>query len=552
MPKDKCTKELIKQVNALVSTGVSNQDVCDYVGIAESTFYNWLSTPKTPNQMELLETIKKAKVNRKAVHLQNITKTAQKGDWKASAWLLERTAPMEYSLSNARFNKLVEQHVKGNPAPIVDTSLLVPPAYWQIWRDIMQGGHSTYEARGGRGGIKSTVFSVASIMLMLKDPRLCGVAFRQVQSTIRDSIFASLVSAIRRLGVENDFEWVYNPLEIRRKSTGQSIKFRGLDDPEKAKSLTLDNPEMYIGFALWEEFNQFKGMHQVRKAEQTIKRGSAPHFWTFRMWNTDPDAEHWSNQHFAESEEDIDTYTFKVNYTDVPAEWLGEEFLKDAQKLKATNEEAYKNEYLGECIKMTGRVFENVQALDITQEDINSFKWIRCGMDWGFQNDPWVFLQVAYDVKKTDLYIFAEEYNTNTLDAPNILKVKRHLAERDKEGTIKLDSNGNALYKANKPSNEIRADASGAKDIATWRHEGVNIKGASKKVPVSDGIRWLAKRGHIYIDKNKCPLAWGEFTHYRALEDDEGRFQGYPDKDNHTIDAVRYAVFDLIANPEMV
>ena len=76
--------------------------------------------------------------------------------------------------------------------------------------------------------------------------------------------------------------------------------------------------------------------------------------------------------------------------------------------------------------------------------------------------------------------------------------------------------------------------------------------GASKRVPVDDGIRWLQKRAHIYIDRRRCPLAWAEFTRYRALEDEEGRFKGFPDKDNHTIDAVRYAVFDLIADRTIV
>lgn len=551
MPKEKCTKELIKEAVALIGAGVSNQDVCVYCGIGESTFYQWINQPKTNNQIELSEALKKAEVNRKAALLARVTKAADK-DWKAASWSLERRYPLEFSLSQARFQKLVEQDKLDNPQPIIDTSLLVPPAYWDVWRDIMSADHSTYEARAGRGGIKSTIFTEAAVMLMLKDPKLSGVAFRQVQSTIRDSIFATFISSIRRLGFEYDFEWTYNPLEIRRKSTGQKILFRGLDDPEKAKSLSLDNPEQYIGFAVWEEFNQYKGMQAVRKVEQTVKRGQAPHFYTFRMWNTHPDEEHWSNVHFDEAKEDIDTLTVQVNYTDVPAEWLGEQFILDAEKLKATNDEAYRNEYLGECISMTGRVFENVHDLEITQQDTNAFKWIRNGIDWGFQQDPFVFIRVAYDRKTQSVYVFDELYNTRTLDAPNIADVKRMLAEHDSDGRMKLTQEGKPLFRKTKPENEIRADAAGAKDIATWRHEGVNVMGASKRVPVADGIRWLQKRMNIFIDRKKCPLTWQEFTHYRALEDEDGRFQGYPDKDNHTIDALRYAVFDLIANNDMV
>lgn len=234
------------------------------------------------------------------------------------------------------------------------------------------------------------------------------------------------------------------------------------------------------------------------------------------------------------------------------AEWLGEAFIADALKLKAANEEAYRNEYLGECSKLTGRVFANVEDFQCGQQAVNGFKWVKNGIDWGYMQDPFVFLRVAYDRKMGDLYIFDELYNTETLDQPNIDEVKRRLAERDSDGRPKLTAEGRLQFKKSKPCNEIRADAAAPKDIATWKEGGVWIMGASKRVPVDDGIRWLQKRAHIYIDRRRCPLAWAEFTRYRALEDEEGRFKGFPDKDNHTIDAVRYAVFDLIADRTIV
>lgn len=549
MAKEKCTKAVIEQAVSLKKRGVSNKDIAASLGIVDATFCAWLHHPKTKMQIEFSEALKKAETDKRAALMESIIKAGQEKDWKASAWVLERQYPMEYSLSPKRLEAAIEQHEKENPRSVLDTALLVPPVYWPVWSDVMQAGHSTYEAIGGRGGIKSTMFTLAPLMLMLKDPKLCGVAFREIGATIRDSIFATFISSVRRLGLEHEFEWTYNPLQIRRKATGQVILFRGLDDPEKAKSLALDDPEKYIGFAVWEEFSQFKGSKHVRKAEQSVKRGSAPHFYTFRMWNTHPDAEHWSNVHFRASQDDADTYTLHVNYDQVPPEWLGEEFLKDAAKLQAINEEAYRNEYLGECISMTGRVFENVEDFEVSPGEERGFKWVRNGIDWGFMQDPFVFLRVAYDAKRRDLYIFDEVSNTETLDAPNITTVKRHLAEVDNEGCMKLAPKGEPLFKPGKPDNEIRADAAAPKDIATWKKAGVNVMSASKRVPVADGIRWLQKRAHIFIDRKRCPLSWAEFTHYRASEDEEGRFKGYPDKDNHTIDATRYAVFDLIANP---
>lgn len=446
----------------------------------------------------------------------------------------------------------VTNGAEGGGLPLIDTASLVPGCYADAWRDIMEHRHSEYIGESGRGSLKSTVLlSEAPVMLMLRDPRLCGVGFRRVGNTLRDSIFASLVSAIRRMGLEDEFEWTVSPMEIRRPATGQVIKFRGLDDEEKAKSLTLDSPELYIGFACWEEFDQNKGERAVRRVEQTIKRGAAPRFWTFRAFNTPADPEHWAHLYARRMEESGEALVLRQTYLDVPREFLGEEFFRDAERLKAVSEEAYRNEYLGEAVGLTGRVFENVEAQELPPDFAAGLKWSRCGIDWGYQRDPFVWLRVGYDRKRAVLYVFDEIFNTETLDAPNIAAVKERLAERGPDGEPLRKADGSPEFRRAKPENECRADAAAPKDIATWRSEGVEVRGASKRVPVADGIRWLAKRARIVIDRRRCPLAYQEFTRYRALEDSEGRFLGYPDKDNHTIDAVRYAAFDLIADPDI-
>lgn len=436
--------------------------------------------------------------------------------------------------------------------PLVDTASLVPGCYADAWRDIMAHGHSEYIGESGRGSLKSTVLlSLAPIMLMLRDPHLCGVAFRRVGNTLRDSIFASMVSAIRRLGVESEFEWTVSPMRIVRPATGQTVMFRGLDDEEKAKSLTLDDPELYIGFACWEEFDQQRGERAVRRVEQTVKRGAAPRFWTFRAFNTPADPEHWAHLYAQRMEESGGALVLRHTCYDVPREFLGGEFFADAERLKAVSEEAWRNEYMGEAVGLTGRVFANVEAQEIASEDVAAMKWVRRGIDWGFANDPFVWLTVGYDRKTATLYIADEFFSTGTLDAENVRAAKERMAERNGSGAALRLPDGSPVFKRNRPENECRADAAAPKDIATWRSLGVECVPASKRVPVADGIRWLAKRRRIVIDRRRCPLAYQEFTRYRALEDDEGRFLGFPDKDNHAIDAVRYAAFDLIADPDI-
>lgn len=95
--KPKLTPELAKEAISLVKGGASNADVIAYLGVAESTFYAWLREPQNEAQAALAQGLKKAETERKLWHLQRIYKAADDGDWKASAWYLERRYPNEYA-----------------------------------------------------------------------------------------------------------------------------------------------------------------------------------------------------------------------------------------------------------------------------------------------------------------------------------------------------------------------------------------------------------------------------------------------------------------------
>ena len=96
MPKEKLTKELVREAVTLVQNGASNKDVIAYLGVNQATFYRWLNTPKTENQRELCKLLKKAETERKVWHLQRIHKAAEEGNWQASSpamqWMAEHCA----------------------------------------------------------------------------------------------------------------------------------------------------------------------------------------------------------------------------------------------------------------------------------------------------------------------------------------------------------------------------------------------------------------------------------------------------------------------------
>lgn len=438
--------------------------------------------------------------------------------------------------------------------PPYDMSANISPVFCDVSRVIDSGKVNRVMLKGGRGSTKSSYGYQKCLDIFLHRPHAQWICGRRYANTLRRSCFANVLWAIAKRGMTVgkpgegcDFDKTVSPMEITYNKTGQKIIFSGLDEPEKLKSITFEDPDAKIEILLLEEYNQLSGPEDARNVRQSVFRSD--YSLEFDIYNPEPDTEQWTNKE-ARIEEP-GKLVHHSTYLDVPAEFIGKRFIEQAEVLKEINPTAYANEYMGDETGLTGTVFNNVVAQSITYEDTLAMKWIRCGMDWGFQSDPWVWLRVGYDRKTRTLYILDEIFNTKTLDDANIEEVKRHLIERDETGKPLYTNEGKPVYNRNKPQNEIRADAASPKDIATWRHGGMAIMGASKRVPVADGIKWLTKRKAIVIDRERCPLAYQEFSRYRALEDDEGNFKGYPDKDNHTIDAVRYAVFDLIADPDM-
>lgn len=438
--------------------------------------------------------------------------------------------------------------------PPYDMSANISPTFCEVSRAIDLGKANRIMLKGGRGSTKSSYAYQKILDVFLHRPHAQWICGRRYANTLRRSCFANVLWAIAKRGMTVgkpgegcDFDKTTSPMEITFNKTGQKILFYGLDEPEKLKSITFEDPKAKIELLLLEEYNQLACAEDARNVRQSVFRGD--YSLEIDAYNPSPDDMQWTNQE-ARLEEP-GKLVHHSSYLDVPEEFIGKRFIEQAEQLKAINAKAYANEYMGEETGLTGTVFENVVAQSITYEDRIHIKWIRCGVDWGYQNDPFVWLMVGYDRKTRTLYIIDEVFNTETLDDANIGEVKRHLVDRDDKGQPIYTNEGKPVYSKHKPQNEIRADAAAPKDIATWRHAGMAIMGASKRVPVDDGIRWLQKRKAIVIDRERCPLAFQEFSRYRALEDDEGKFKGYPDKDNHTIDAVRYAVFDLISDPDI-
>lgn len=353
---------------------------------------------------------------------------------------------------------------------------------------------------------------------MMLHPEANAVVLRKISNTLKDSVFNQLLWAIEKLGVEQYWTITKSPLELTYIPYGNKILFRGSDDPQKLKSTKFRKG--YCRYIWYEEVSEFFGMEEIRNINQTLMRGGET-FNVFYSYNPPKSVNNWVN---AEALEVRDDKLFhKSTYLTVPREWLGEMFFIEANHLKQTNELAYRNEYLGEATGTGGAVFTNLTIREITDDEIKKFDKIYDGLDFGYAVDPACYVQVYFDKTRKKLYIFSEVYQVGLSN--------ERLWEKIVEKKISRAT--------------ITADSAEPKSIDKLNSLGkIYVKGA-KKGPdsVEFGIRWLQDLEEIVIDNKRCPNTAREFGMYEYERDKYGEFKSkYPDANNHSIDAVRYAI----------
>jgi phage terminase large subunit len=243
-------------------------------------------------------------------------------------------------------------------------------------------------------------------------------------------------------------------------------------------------------------------------------------FVVFYSYNPPQSASNWVNAEVKLTRED--RLVHHSTYLTVPREWLGEQFFIEAEHLKATKPKSYEHEYLGEVTGTGGEVFQNVTCRLITEEEIKEFSVVRRGLDFGYAIDPLSYTVMSYNRKYKRLYIFGEVYKVG---------LSNHAAYE-------------LITKENKANESIIADSAEPKSINELNQYGLRVSGV-KKGPdsVEYGIKFLQSLEEIIIDDTRCPETAREFLSYELEKDANGNFKaGYPDKNNHSIDSVRYGM----------
>lgn len=389
-------------------------------------------------------------------------------------------------------------------------------AFYDVAHDVFHHGHTHYDFSGGRGSLKSSTVSVLVPLLLISNPGTHALVLRKVANTIRDSVYAQYIWAIGELGMAAYWEAKVSPMELIYKPTGQKIMFRGADDPMKIKSIKV--PFGYIAVTHFEEKDQFAGRAEIRTILQSTMRGGSV-FWNFESYNPPISRDNWANKDSLE--ERADRLCHKSTYLQAPSEWLGQQFIDEAEHLKETDERAYQHEYLGIPVGTGGNVFDNLELREITDEEMSHFDQIYQGVDYGWFPDPFAFIRLHYDRARETIYLIDEIY----------------------QNKLTNEASGNIIIRREYKDAYITCDSAEPKSVADYRAMGLPAKAAVKGPGSVDyGMKWLQRR-KIVIDRKRTPNAYNEFVNYEYDRNKDGDIiSGYPDANNHLIDATRYAV----------
>src|SRR5699024_17298 len=264
--------------------------------------------------------------------------------------------------------------------------------------------------KGGRGSKKSKNTALNFIYRIMKYEWANLLVVRRYSNTNRQSTYTDLKWAANKLKVSHLFKFNESMPEITYMPTGQKILFRGLDDPLKITSITVD-----VGILSWawlEEAYQFEDMAAVDTVIESI-RGSydSPDFFkqitiTFNPWSE----RHWLKREFFDKKTKrrdtfSDTTTFRVN------EWLDDVDRQRMEDLYKTNPRRARIVCDGDWGVAEGLVFENFKVVDFDRiAKIKEIQEVTHGQDYGFTNDPTTHISTVVDLEKRELWIYDEHY----------------------------------------------------------------------------------------------------------------------------------------------
>ena len=395
---------------------------------------------------------------------------------------------------------------------------MICSGYGKFWRSRCR----YVVCKGSRGSGKSKTAALWHIVMMMKYPLANTLVIRKTERTLRDSCFADLKWAIHRLGVDKLWKVTTSPLQMEYIPTGQKILFRGLDDGYKITSISVSPG--YLCWVLIEEAYEITKEEDFDKLDESI-RGELPDGYfkrltlIFNPWSE----RHWLKSRFFDTPSE-DTLAMTTTYKQNP--WLDSSDLQLFENMRLRNPRRYKVAALGEWGVVDGLVYENWEEYAFRKGDIENIPGIKSvfGLDFGYTTDPSAFVAAYVDQAEKVIYVFDEMYQQKMQNSAIYDWISKH---------------GYAKERIIADSQEPKS-IDQLKSLGLYRIEGA-VKGPDS---ILYGIQLM--QDYKIMIHPRCVNTLTEISSYCWKKDKFGKEVNEPeDSDNHSLDALRYAVMDL-------
>lgn len=411
---------------------------------------------------------------------------------------------------------------------------LLPEKFHSVWRATLNSDILNIVCKGGRGSGKSSDIAHIITQLLMRYA-VNAVGIRYVDNTLEQSLYEQMKWAIEQQGVSHLFKFTKSPLRITYKPRGNYMIFRGAQNPERIKSLKDSKFPFAIGWI--EELAEFKNEDEVTTITNSLLRGELDDglfYKFFYSYNPPKRKQSWVNKKYETSFQPKNTFIHHSTYKDNP--FISKEFLSEVEAARVRNPRRAEWEYDGKAIGSGVVPFDNlrIEAGSITDEMVANFDNIRQGLDYGYATDPLAFVRWHYDKKRNCIYAIDELYEvkcSNRRAAQWIKSNKYHYQDIIAE----VEPKSNAEMRNEHDISKIRQVTKGPDSVEY-------------------GEKWLDDLDAIYIDPLRTPNIAKEFENIDYQTDRDGNPKPrLEDKDNHTIDATRYAFNDdMRKKPEPV
>jgi phage terminase large subunit len=364
-------------------------------------------------------------------------------------------------------------------------------------------------AWGGRGSGKSHFFAELLIEEHIRNQNQASVCVREIQRTLNQSVKRLLENKIIELKVQ-DYFTVQDVMIKSRRGNGMII-FQGMQNH------TADSIKSLEGFdRAWVEEAQSLSQTSLDLLRPTIRKPDSELWFSWNPKNeTDP-----IDQLLRGEMPPKDATVLKVNYSDNP--WFPSVLKEEMEYDRNRDPDKYRHVWMGDYLgNSEARVFRNwkVEEFVCPPDAI-----LRFGADWGFASDPTVLVRCFIMGRK--LFVEYEAYmvGCEIMNTPDLFM------------TV--------------PESErypITADSARPETISHMKKNGFPRIMAAVKGPksIEEGIEWL--KNYEIIVHPRCKHTIDELSLY-SYKTDKMTGEVLPvleDKQNHVIDALRYAVEGL-------